>query len=408
MRIVYFVSDGIFSGVLDSQVLTPLRLLGEKEPTTQRAAVFLTSVRHLGREAIFLREEEIRKAVPGIILHFKYRLMNGFPGEHRLWALQLERSLRMMNFTGNKPIIIHCRGDATASATAILKRRDSRLRILLDIRGAQSDEIVVKGLLGRYLRCWAEHSHRLAMKSADGVNTVSHKMADHFINIGEFPGGLPRSVVGCCVDTHQFYFDPTQRAARREELGLQDKFVICYCGAMSHWQRPDALVEAFAAIRAAMPDAHLLAVTKEAQPLREQLARVGVAAEDVTIRSAPHDQVASYLMAADVGILLRENTLTNRVASPVKFAEYLRCGLPVILTPYVGDYGEFAQKYDVGRMIEFPIHPAQVAEVAQLLRGRLLKEGLDYRNYCSGMAGEKLSWSSSIACLLDTYRKLNQ
>ena len=41
-------------------------------------------------------------------------------------------------------------------------------------------------------------------------------------------------------------------------MGLDGKFVVTYCGSMAHWQRPDAVAAAFAAIQASMPDAHLL------------------------------------------------------------------------------------------------------------------------------------------------------
>jgi len=41
-------------------------------------------------------------------------------------------------------------------------------------------------------------------------------------------------------------------------------------------------------------------------------------------------EVNSYLNAADIGVMLRDNCLINKVASPVKFAEYSMSGLMVI------------------------------------------------------------------------------
>jgi glycosyltransferase involved in cell wall biosynthesis len=55
-----------------------------------------------------------------------------------------------------------------------------------------------------------------------------------------------------------------------------------------------------------------------------------------------------YLIACDYGILIREKSVTNQVASPVKFAEYLACGLPVIISNELGDYSEFVKLNECG------------------------------------------------------------
>ena len=60
------------------------------------------------------------------------------------------------------------------------------------------------------------------------------------------------------------------------------------------------------------------------------------------------NDVSKYLLAADYGLLLREETITNKVASPVKFAEYIACGLKVIISKCLGDYTQFVETYDNG------------------------------------------------------------
>lgn len=50
--------------------------------------------------------------------------------------------------------------------------------------------------------------------------------------------------------------------------------------------------------------------------------------------------VPYYLIVGDYGLLIREETITNKVSSPVKFAEYLACGLKVIISNNLGDYSE--------------------------------------------------------------------
>ncbi len=60
------------------------------------------------------------------------------------------------------------------------------------------------------------------------------------------------------------------------------------------------------------------------------------------------EQVHSTISLCDYGLLLRQSSVTNRVASPVKVAEYLQAGLKVIISPEIGDYSELIVQLDCG------------------------------------------------------------
>ena len=50
--------------------------------------------------------------------------------------------------------------------------------------------------------------------------------------------------------------------------------------------------------------------------------------------------------------MYRESSVTNQVASPVKIAEYLSCGLKIIISKNLGDYSEMIEKYNLGYIIK--------------------------------------------------------
>lgn len=65
--------------------------------------------------------------------------------------------------------------------------------------------------------------------------------------------------------------------------------------------------------------------------------QAGSAEDSFTVkRSAPAD-VAGYLAAADAGIAFRTPSFAMQAVAPVKVAEYLLCGLPVVGTAAIGD-----------------------------------------------------------------------
>jgi hypothetical protein len=70
--------------------------------------------------------------------------------------------------------------------------------------------------------------------------------------------------------------------------------------------------------------------------------------ERVTQNWVSEFEVQEILNQCDYGWLVRDYSNTNRVASPVKFAEYLAAGLRVIISESLGDFSEFVSKNSCG------------------------------------------------------------
>jgi hypothetical protein len=85
----------------------------------------------------------------------------------------------------------------------------------------------------------------------------------------------------------------------------------------------------------------------------------------VICKKVNHNKVPEYLIAADYGLLIREESITNKVASPVKFAEYLACGLKVIISENLGDYSEFIEKYNCGVLFKNYLKETKVNKINQ-------------------------------------------
>jgi glycosyltransferase involved in cell wall biosynthesis len=406
LRVVAFATEGVFSSVLPSQVVVPLSVLGGVAPQADRALLVLTSFRHRRHPDFEARAASVRASLPKAQVRFAFRPPSPFPFEKAIWMRLLKGALERYGFHGPEPIILHCRGETATATAAHLKRRDPRIRVLLDLRGALDDEISGGGLLRWYRTRSMRQRRHDAFAGADAFNTVSHKLAAYADETGLLRPGIARSVVACCADPKRFYYDPAQRAEQRAALGFGKDFVLCYCGGMWHWQRPDAVADLFAAVHRTMPDARMFIVSRQSEVLREELRKRNVPDDRITARAANHDEVVKLLMAADVGLLLRENTVTNLVASPVKFAEYLRCGLPVVLTPYVGDFSESAAAAGVGATVPFPIDDVESVKVIRDLRSRLEDEGDALRQRCSAFAAQHCSWDTQIHELLRVYREL--
>ena len=104
--------------------------------------------------------------------------------------------------------------------------------------------------------------------------------------------------------------------------------------------------------------------------------------------------VFSILKLADYGILIRDENITNKVASPTKFAEYLVAGLKLIISENIGDYSIAVKTNGLGIILN-----ENMNEKSEFL---LVKPSLKDKQKSSSFAQEKLSRSSNI----DNYKRI--
>ena len=68
--------------------------------------------------------------------------------------------------------------------------------------------------------------------------------------------------------------------------------------------------------------------------------------DGVTVTSKAPEEIFEVYRDCDYGLLLRDDSVVNRVACPTKILEYIACGLlPVFKTPHIGDFLELGIHY---------------------------------------------------------------
>ncbi len=152
-------------------------------------------------------------------------------------------------------------------------------------------------------------------------------------------------------------FQPASLAARdqvRAELGVRPEVpLIVYAGSTGGKYRLERLAEFMRRLQARNGQSRLLVLSGALDQARHILAEADphLAAETI-FKSVPPDAVPRYLGAADVGTVFIRPSFSMRAVAPVKTAEYLLCGLPVVGTAEVGDNADLVAAgvyFDEGR-----------------------------------------------------------
>jgi glycosyltransferase involved in cell wall biosynthesis len=202
------------------------------------------------------------------------------------------------------------------------------------------------------------------------------------------------------VDGSRFGQGRTQREEMRSALGFGDELVVVYCGSIHRWQCPEASIEAFKTMHQVVTNSRLLILTRQTERMLTLLREKGVEPEAYTVTTVPHADVPSYLAAADVGLLLREPSVVNRVAAPIKFAEYAAAGVPVLISDGVGDYSDHVRKEKLG-LIEGGDDNGFVDWLQDVRAHRSA-----WAERCAAFAERELAWQSRIADVVDFHRAL--
>jgi len=215
---------------------------------------------------------------------------------------------------------------------------------------------------------------------------------------------VPLEVIPTAVDLDRFRpgLPPPEDAA---DLGDRDVFVIA--GALGTWYLLDAMLDLAAEALARSDRAHLLLLTEEdASPALEGLAARGVSAGRITVRGVPHRDVPRWFSLGAAGICLVRSAPSKRASAPTKLGELLACGVPVLITPRIGDSDALVSKTRTGVVVD-DLSPEGLGRALDELDA-LRQEGPELAARCRRTAREHLSLESAVARYAALYERLQR
>jgi glycosyltransferase involved in cell wall biosynthesis len=189
---------------------------------------------------------------------------------------------------------------------------------------------------------------RQVVAEADLRMAVSRALVDHWrASLGY--AGRRHIVIPCTLGRSVEPAVAAPVAPFRNELGWgDDAVVLVYSGTSVGWQSLERAEAVMAPWLQACATGRVLFLCPSHPVIDRLMQRFpGRIAQRWVAQTA----VRSHLLACDFGVLIREEAITNRVASPTKFAEYLAAGLPVLISPHVGDFSDMVQGSELGLVL---------------------------------------------------------
>lgn len=221
-------------------------------------------------------------------------------------------------------------------------------KVIYDGRGAIAAEWIEYNVVNNErLVQEIEALEQKSVRDSDFRIAVSEKLVEYWRKSYKYDK-MDHVVIPCTLNAQYLNldFDEKQIKSKRVELGFSDADnVFVYSGSLAGWQSFE-LIHKFALTVLGNSKSNKLLFLSDEDPEIECLRREFP--DQVRRMRLGQKQVPDYLIACDYGLLIRERSVTNEVASPVKFAEYLACGLKVIISEHIGDYSELIVKKELG------------------------------------------------------------
>jgi len=253
---------------------------------------------------------------------------------------------------------VHARSYVAADVAQRLKR-EIGLPWIFDMRGFWVDERLDGGRwpqsnpFHRHLyRRWKAKEQGF-VADADRIVVLTEAARDEIATWSGYRG-QPVSVIPCSVDHDVFDIStPKDRTQARAELEVGgDAVVLSYLGSIGTVYLLHQMLVLFARLKAARPGARFLLIGwHDLQAVLAEAAGLDISADDLIVQHSEHAQVPYWLGAADLAIALRRPSYSSLGASPTKLAEYLACGLPVVVNDRVGDVARIVTRLEAGAVL---------------------------------------------------------
>ncbi len=327
---IYLTYNDHPSGIYSSQVTDVVRYMSSISGKKIRLLA-LVSARNYSSN-----RQKIRAWYPGATV------LPMFP-KARYWKLNILTLYIYVLF--HPSVKIMARGPFATSLALTLKKRGLVKKVIFDARGAYTAELTEYDVVrDKTVVGSIEAIEKQALLQADYRLAVSQALVNYWKETFGYTG-TEHVVIPCTLSRHfEFDLPPEQYLADlRRNMGFNpEDIMFVYAGSAAGWQSFELVDHYMARLMSENDHIRLIILSQHFDERYEVMQKFRAR---VIVTWLKQEEVKNYLLAADYGILYREQSVTNQVASPVKFAEYISCGLKVLISEGLGDYTAFAGEH---------------------------------------------------------------
>lgn len=286
----------------------------------------------------------------GTLKSFEYSLKNPFSYVKAKKGFEYYIK-KQINNSSYVAVIIS--GAALLPILDVVKKEKPEAVMIADCHGAYEELIefdnpnIIKTLARHQVYKLWKRKERKYLSKFDQIMAVSEGLKKYLIReYSVAPNSI--HVIPCANSIEKLDWNSIKElrsSARIKYMIGDDDVLFVYSGGTSKWQCIDETVRMFKRIRENVSKAKLLILSGDKKSIEKYKE------ESIIVDSLKPNEVKKVLPGADFAFLLRDDFVTNRVAYPNKFLEYVSSGAKIIATPFVEDIAESIDAFKIGYVL---------------------------------------------------------
>ena len=234
------------------------------------------------------------------------------------------------------------------------------IKVYLDFHGALEDIIEVskratgfKAIILRTLYHLDKKAIGQGVAYSDGFFVVTDALKQYIVDRFDIENDKQFYVVPCATSAsliNDKEFEVDREVYRQKYNIAKDDIVFIYSGGVSSWQCVSESIELFKDLADKLGNhARMLVFSHNIDAIKSLIKG------DPRILTDCYtpDELFHALRAGDFAFLLRRDNLTNNVAFPNKYLEYVQSGMRIITTPYIKEVSKQVKEYKIGYIYDF-------------------------------------------------------
>lgn len=283
----------------------------------------------------------------------------------------------------------------------ILSNPRNVLPYIYDIRGDLSDETKAVGTNSLKAKIYI-FLEKIAIAASSKISVVSSALKK---KISERMWTTKTIfTIPSCIDYSKFSGYEEEIFLEREKMGFSNNdVVLLYSGGLSYYQKVPEMLELWRKLYADCDDVKFILLTNsDPHSLPSNVMGLEKFGSALQVHSLPREELFSVLCIADIAFLLRDDRDLNRVASPVKFAEYIASGLAVVGSPNIGDVSGDIEYNMLGLLISPSDIYEKYDDLLELIKSFRSKKST-YAARAKSIARRKYDWQSHLETYTEMY-----
>ena len=283
-----------------------------------------------------------------------------------------------------------------ATIIAYLLKKTFGTKYIFDIRGFWVDEKVESNSLSgsSILFRSLKKIEKSLFKDADVIVTLTNSSIPVIQNISSSILIQKINVIPTCVDLEKFSL------SNHNNFSAEDKLVIGYVGSVGGMYDFKKVIQAVCYIQLLVAKVELIVITKSDhlyvnKEIKNSIPQI----LDFKVFSSDYEDIPQYLNQMNIGIYFYNRKNSKTGCAPTRLAEFLACGVPVIVNPGIGDQDDIL--FNSGNPVG-----ASISNFNDIDKALDLVKLDDIQQRCRNVASDKFSLSQGVAAYSKLYNSL--